>query len=475
MNSDILNDNGGLDSARARSAAQNILLNHDLKQPVLYHFVFTGSQSIATYQAVIKSLVRRIRNHGCRLEYFGAYEVEPEEDKGLHAHCFLLIETNKKTPFKILNVNDGEYLHKLAIRHKLVNADGSTRRIHIAKPKNRMHEGQFFARPTKGEKLDNCLTWLDYPFKVRSKDDIPSREKYFYSEFKANTAKRAVKRQPVVPSAPAVEAVIIAEAGNIVAPSLPLADSGKVAVIPQGSRLDGIVTMTSVEVVEAINAMRSPRMGKLDHDSFMLKVEEVLGPRSAAFLGYCDEGTGSTVKCYHLPERESNLMMMSDSLEVQTQVYDRLAKLEEEAAAARRPQTYAEALLELAEKVQKEEALQLANSSTSNPPALPVDYRAGPITNEGDTMTAAEQYVASRYEEGVDAGLDLDALRRYLLSHGIKRTPSMVVHELDETYGFHGYASSHPTPPRPNVAELDKMIDRMPERLLQQGRLHNRP
>ncbi|WP_323144027.1 hypothetical protein [Massilia phyllosphaerae] len=192
MNSAILDANGGLDSARAQSTARNIMLNHDLKQPVLYHLVFTGSQSIADYQAVIKSLVRRIRNHGCRLEYFGAYE--NDEEKGMHAHCFLLIETSKKTPFKLLNVNDGEYLHKLAGRHSL-------NRIHISKPKNRIHEGQFFARPTKGEKLEDCLQWIDYVYKVRSKDGICSREKYFYSEFNANTVKRATKKA-IAPDTP---------------------------------------------------------------------------------------------------------------------------------------------------------------------------------------------------------------------------------------------------------------------------------
>ncbi len=119
------------------------------------------------------------------MEYFGAYE--NDEVKGMHAHCFLLTETSKKTPFKILNINDGEYLHKLADRHGL-------NRIHISKPKNSMHDGQFFARPLKGEKLEDCLRWTDYLFKCRSKDDIPSREKYFYSEFKASQTKRATQK-----------------------------------------------------------------------------------------------------------------------------------------------------------------------------------------------------------------------------------------------------------------------------------------
>jgi hypothetical protein len=97
--------------------------------------------------------------------------------------------------------------------------------------------------------------------------------------------------------------------------------------------------------------------------------------------------------------------------------------------------------------------------------------RAEQTTNERESSMhlltpAVFRYVGGLYETAVDADLDLDALRLYLLSHGIKRTPAQVVHELDETYGFHQYASSHPAPPRPNVVEMDKMIDRMSQQAL---------
>lgn len=183
----VLDANGGLDSARALDTATGILKHHDLRQPVLYHLVLTGSEAVATYQATIKALVRKLRVYGCRTEYFGAFEVQPL--KGLHAHCFLLIETSKKPPFKILGINDGGYLHKLAVRHGLAN------RIHISKPKNPMHSSQFFARPVKDDdKLGDCLHWVSYVFKSRSKRGVPSRETYFNSEFRANTTKRAASK-----------------------------------------------------------------------------------------------------------------------------------------------------------------------------------------------------------------------------------------------------------------------------------------
>lgn len=180
----ILDANDGLHSARALDKAHEMLRFHDLRQPVLFHMVMTGADSIATYQSTIKALVRRLRNYGCRTEYFGAYEFQPM--KGLHAHVFLLIETSKRPPFKILGINGGDYLSTLAERNKI-------QPIHIAKPKNPMHGGEFFARPVS-DKLQNCMEWVAYAFKARSKDSVPSRETYFNSEFTSNTAKRtAVK------------------------------------------------------------------------------------------------------------------------------------------------------------------------------------------------------------------------------------------------------------------------------------------
>lgn len=295
----VANANGGIDSQRALKTARNILRNHDLKQPVLYHVVLTGSQDIKTYQAVIKSLVRRLRSR-CRTEYFGAYEVEPEEGKGLHAHCFFLIETSEKTPFKIMNVNDGEYLHKLAERHKLVNKDGTVRRIHVAKPKNPMHDGQFFARPVGEEKLANCLDWIEYEFKCRSKEGVKSRETYFNSEFKSNTTKRAAER---------------IEKGYV-APVLP-------AALPAA--------------------------------------EPVVKPTTKT---------------------------------------------------------------------------------------------------KGDELNAVDKFLAAKYETAVSQQLDVDAIRLFLLSEGIPRTPGQVVFDLDERFGFYGYAASHPAAPKLTYAEIDAELGR---------------
>ena len=66
----------------------------------------------------------------------------------------------------------------------------------------------------------------------------------------------------------------------------------------------------------------------------MVKIEKHPGITSPKFLAYVeiDIGNGATrkSKCYHLPKRECELMVMSESLEVQAKVYDRMTALEQQ-------------------------------------------------------------------------------------------------------------------------------------------------
>lgn len=198
MSNPILDANGGLDSKRALRTAHNILLNHDLQRPILYHLVITGGD-IKTYQAVIQKLIRRIRTK-CRAEYFGAYEVA-ENRGGAHAHVFILIETRYNQPFKFLDIREGGYLLKIKKAHGLKFP------IHVSKPKNAMHRGQMFAVPEGDDLLADCLKWCAYEYKSRSKEGVERREVYFNSEFESNKAKRVAAKPKRVkksslPSAP---------------------------------------------------------------------------------------------------------------------------------------------------------------------------------------------------------------------------------------------------------------------------------
>lgn len=83
--------------------------------------------------------------------------------------------------------------------------------------------------------------------------------------------------------------------------------------------------MCSVEIVDVINALRGPGKAVMRHDHFMDKVKAHPGITGPNFRGYYSGGNGKQEPCYYLPKREAELMVMSESLEVQTKVYDRLA------------------------------------------------------------------------------------------------------------------------------------------------------
>ncbi|WP_192881121.1 MULTISPECIES: Rha family transcriptional regulator [unclassified Photorhabdus] len=103
-------------------------------------------------------------------------------------------------------------------------------------------------------------------------------------------------------------------------------------------------TMTSLEMVDYINDERKAKaeaegMGfpckkyrKLEHRSFMKKVPKVLGQASEKFFSVDTfiNGTGGKVErdIYRFFKRESCLMAMSYSYELQAQVFDHMTELE---------------------------------------------------------------------------------------------------------------------------------------------------
>jgi hypothetical protein len=221
----ILSANGGLHSKRAMKKVKDRLQNHGMKRSILVQFVLTGSQSVKVYRDTYNDIADHIRDNGSRCEYFGCLEVD--EVKGLHSHVYFVIETIKKFPHKTLDVTDGAWLHKLAERRGLVNDDGTTRRIHIAQPQNKMHNShgrkQFFARLDDEAKLADCLERIEYLYKNRSKANVPCREIYFNSNFEANKAKRTAKKKPVPVTRPAAlpaahEASISLDSEKVVIP-----------------------------------------------------------------------------------------------------------------------------------------------------------------------------------------------------------------------------------------------------------------
>lgn len=73
---------------------------------------------------------------------------------------------------------------------------------------------------------------------------------------------------------------------------------------------------------------------------------------------------------------------------------------------------------------------------------------------------SAMRYIGGIYEQAIDRGLNVEAIRLELASRGIARSPAMVKHELDNVFSFHGYADSHQPAPAPSVQAFDLAIDR---------------
>jgi hypothetical protein len=87
--------------------------------------------------------------------------------------------------------------------------------------------------------------------------------------------------------------------------------------------------MTSLELVEFINASRQDGEAELAHSDFMKKVPKVLAGGHGNFCDtYRHPQNGQVYPCYRLPKREACQMAMSYSYELQAKVFDRMTELE---------------------------------------------------------------------------------------------------------------------------------------------------
>jgi hypothetical protein len=76
-------------------------------------------------------------------------------------------------------------------------------------------------------------------------------------------------------------------------------------------------------------------------------------------------------------------------------------------------------------------------------------------------LTAAQKYLATLYEHCVDANMDTDEIRRYLLAKGVVRTPGQVAWELEHVFCFTRYADNYPPKPVMSSAEWDRTAYRL--------------
>lgn len=91
------------------------------------------------------------------------------------------------------------------------------------------------------------------------------------------------------------------------------------------------VTMTSLELVDFINSQRKEDEALVRHADFMTKVPKVLGfEYSENFRSTYKASNGKENPCYRFPKRESCLMAMSYSYDLQAAVFDHMTNLEQQ-------------------------------------------------------------------------------------------------------------------------------------------------
>lgn len=117
------------------------------------------------------------------------------------------------------------------------------------------------------------------------------------------------------------------------------------------------VTMTSLGLVDFINSQRGEGEATLAHSDFLKKVPQVLGEGAGNFSFTYRDVQNKERPCYRFPKREACLMAMSYSYDLQAKVFDRMTALEAKTAPAL--PNYAEALRQLADKLEENQTLAI--------------------------------------------------------------------------------------------------------------------
>lgn len=161
--------NGGIHCTKSYKKATAMLLTHTFTNAQLWHVVLKGSQTRDDYETALQTLCEKLRDAGMETEWKACYEMD--ETKGLHRHVFLLIEAAKHKPSAILQYRVDGWLVGMLKKRGL--------EFYIAPPQNLIHwtgtgkRKKYAYVPKKpGPMLDDCLEWISYAYKARSKEAV---------------------------------------------------------------------------------------------------------------------------------------------------------------------------------------------------------------------------------------------------------------------------------------------------------------
>ena len=175
-------------------------------------------------------------------------------------------------------------------------------------------------------------------------------------------------------------------------------------------KLDGILTMSSVEIAELT--------GK-EHKNVLADIREMLknlNLRLADFSADYKDAGNRTYQCFNLPKREALILVSGYSVAMRAKIIDRWQELEAK-QNPKIPLTYIQALEQLIEvEKQKEAALELAKV------AIETKAEIG-SRREAAAMNTASQAVkkANKLEIELDQSKDYCTVKRMeMLKHGQK-------------------------------------------------------
>lgn len=169
-------NNGGMHDLKGYKKAKAMIEDHQYKEARLYHLCFLGATQVAPYKAAIKALMERLRDHGAPAQYKAA--LEEDEGKELHMHVFVLVEAAKFNPDHIINRKAGGWMDTMTLK-KDITFDINAPRSPIHNPPERKPYNYASVPKTKKDKIDDCIEWISYLYKNRSKPDL--RQIYFSS------------------------------------------------------------------------------------------------------------------------------------------------------------------------------------------------------------------------------------------------------------------------------------------------------
>jgi len=160
--------NGGNHSPVNYRKHMNMLLDHPYSNGRLYHIVFTGSEDPTVYRKAVELLCKQLRAKGMPCRYKACYE--RDKFKRFHKHVFLLIEADIANPDTIIHFRKGHWFTKMTESLGLA--------FTIAQPLDPMHQvagkkvNYAYVPKKSSPKLDDCLVWISYLTKVRSKAGV---------------------------------------------------------------------------------------------------------------------------------------------------------------------------------------------------------------------------------------------------------------------------------------------------------------